>query len=183
MGFLDYFAKDADCKKCGTRYPKKSGGSLGYYKQAPKVEGWKWLCQECLQEALLAHFKLNTSQAIVIYPAKKKNAYVFYSFADYNKPENRDFINHQKSFLPGKNAKCRSCDHDAKYTLCTADYFENANPGQDESEAQSNPGRQFLCKDCLIEDFKKYLAENDSQFLNVILPESFSEGYFTTWKM
>lgn len=83
MSLFDVFKKEAECAKCRLLLPKKHLGTFDTTHQGKRKEGEKLLlCPSCMVEALIKQFLYFHEKAVVVYPSKKFNAYVFYQFKE-----------------------------------------------------------------------------------------------------
>jgi hypothetical protein len=189
MGLLHFPGKELVCDQCGVQFPKKAIGIFDSTRQGKLKYGCKSsLCRNCMIRSFETCLNRMVNRAVVVEPTPDLNAYVFYSFSELasklNKSLNpeweRKFIDDMQTLLPPDDAKCCICKDDALFTWCPIEVYKNNDPYAWIVNEAGYYRKQMLCHKCLIDTFRRKVAE-DGIIFRTIIPPIGGEGLCTPW--
>jgi hypothetical protein len=191
MGLRELFNKESKCEKCGHTLPKKQLAIYDTTHQGQNKNGHTIkVCNDCLMELFYRDLRTFNEPAIVISPIKGFNAYVTYNFNSLLnakqrsrsiEEDNKKFVDDLMELLPQKDTKCSCCGNKATYTWCPPEIFNN-DPFSWEVIKDSEFEHIYLCKDCLVREFQKKMAEADIRF-EVLYPPLQGVGFLCSWEV
>jgi len=178
--------KPTICERCGVTLEKKQVNFYDSSLRGARHDGETLkLCRNCLIEKFdesLARFKF---RAVMVYPMagtgwfSKTNAYHFFTWEEmrenhgYSKsgetrwPE--DYIVSLTGLLPPAGTRCSLCGDAALFTWVSPEIYFN-----DWSSAKVNKDgkyeKTFVCRKCLLREFRKKIIENDLIFDEFLPP-------------
>lgn len=174
---MGLFNKEIECEQCNLTKPKKQIGIYDTSHQGRRKDGKKFkFCNDCMVGMLIKQLRENEEKAVIIYPTKKYNAYVFYQFNG-----NDNFLNDMETFLPPEYAECNLCGNQAFYTWSPLDIVYN-NPYEWKVDFDKQSECIYLCKECLITQFHQKLMNENVKF-DAIYPPIGGRGLCTPWQV
>ena len=191
MGLRELFIKEAKCESCEKILPKKQLAIYdtthqGRHKNGQSIK----ICNDCLMQLFYEDLRNFEETAVVIYPIKGFNAYVYYDFngllntkqsSEYMMENDKNLVSDLTELLPLSDTKCSCCENKATYTWCSSEIFNN-DPFLWEVIKETEFEHQYLCKECLIREFQKKIAELNIK-LDGIYPPIQQKGFLCPWQV
>ena len=191
MGLRELFIKEAKCESCKKILPKKWLAIYDTTHQGRHKNGYSIkICNDCLMKQFYESLRNFDETAIVIYPINGFNAYVYYDFdslldTKYSSngvmEDNENLVSDLTELLPTSDTKCSCCENKATYTGCSSEIFNN-DPFLWEVIKETEFEHKYLCKDCLIRELQKKIAELEIK-LEGIYPPIQKKGFLCPWQI
>ncbi len=143
------------------------------------------LCTQCMLQKFRSSLVAFRARAVVIHPLPQRplkrvlfffrmvefNAYQFYPLnlmhtKDYN--FSQEWIAAISKYLPPEDARCKRCDAKAQFNWCSPEIYY-----RDPFEAlniEGNFHQEFLCSNCLADEFSKAVMTEGLRFYEVQPP-------------
>src|SRR5712664_303406 len=176
------------CERCGAALDKKQvnelDSTIGRKGRGEKLK----LCRNCIFDKFSEYLSNYTFRAVMIYPIKDKhvNAYVFYDFETMSKGGGRysayprATIDQLRNDLPPPNTVCQTCGrNNAKFTWTSPEIYRN-NYVAMKFSPEGTYDKKYLCPDCLLEQWKQKIIENDTK-LDLLFPPVGTDRWATSW--
>lgn len=177
---MSLFTKEILCNKCGLTQSKRDVKIIdtkqdGRNKLGKKIK----VCNRCFELEMRNTIKDNLYKAVLVYPMKNSNSYVYYNFNEILcDSRNQLLVDDLQPFLPNEDTVCECCGDFAQYAWCSPEIFDNDPWNWRVSGKKFKI--QYLCKECASNAVLNYIHNNEIN-LQYFYPQISGTGFFIPW--